>query len=140
MAKTEVLIDTGPLVAFFDRQDQHHVWTKTQMAHLTTPLYACEAVLSEAFHLLEHVPRGTQQLIRFLERGAVAVPFSYTSHAGHIHELMDTYADQPMSFADACLVQMAEHRADPTIFTTDSDFQVYRGADGNPLNVRMPNA
>lgn len=72
MAKTEVLVDTGPLVAFFDRRDQHHAWTKTQMAHLTTPLYTCEAVLSETFHLLEHVPRGTQQLIRFLERGAVA--------------------------------------------------------------------
>jgi len=108
------------------------------MAHLTTPLYTCEAVLSEAFHLLEHVPRGTQQLIRFLERGAVAVPFSYAPHAERIRDLMSTYADQPMSFADACLVQMAEHRAASMIFTTDSDFQVYRRADGEPLNVLIP--
>lgn len=138
MAKTDVLIDAGPLIAFFDRRDQHHAWTKTQMAHLTTPLYACEAVLSEAFHLLEHVPGGTQQLIRFLERGAVAVPFSYANHAEHIHEIMNAYADQPMSFADACLVQMAERQAVPTIFTIDSDFQVYRSVDGEPLNVLIP--
>lgn len=52
MAKTDVLIDAGPLIAFFDRRDQHHAWTKTQMAHLTTPLYTCEAVLSGRFTCL----------------------------------------------------------------------------------------
>ncbi|MES3629740.1 MAG: PIN domain-containing protein [Longimonas sp.] len=140
MAKTKVLIDTGPLLALLSKRDQYHRWAKQQAAHLEWPFYTCEAVISEVTHLLERMPVSHLSIIHMLERGLVEVSFSYAKHAERIHDLMSTYADQPMSFADACLVQMAEHRADPAIFTTDSDFQVYRGADGNPLNVRMPNA
>ncbi len=138
MARTETIIDTGPLVAYFDRRDAHHAWSKEQMAHLRVPLSTCEAVLSEAFHLLEGVPQGPQKLLDFLARGAVTVPFSYADHAGRAHALMRTYADQPMSFADACLVHLAEMRPNCRVFTTDGDFFVYRKDDGEPINVLMP--
>ena len=36
------------------------------------------------------------------------------------------YKDTPMSFADACLVRMAEIQNDAVIFATDSDFETYR--------------
>ena len=138
MAKTKVLIDTGPLLALLSKRDQYHRWAKQQAAHLEWPFYTCKAVISEVTNLLERMPVSHLSIIHILERGLVEVSFSYAKHAERIHDLMSTYADQPMSFADACLVQMAEHRADPTIFTTDSDFQVYRGAEGKPLNVLIP--
>jgi predicted nucleic acid-binding protein len=40
--------------------------------------------------------------------------------------LMDKYADQPMDFADATLVVLAERLRVTSIFTIDRDFRVYR--------------
>lgn len=140
MATTDVLVDTGPIVAFFNRRDEHHAWTKAQMARVAVPLYTCEAVLSEATHLLETVPRGVQQLLTFLDRGAVVVPFAYASNAESVHGLMRTYTGQPMSFADACLVRMAEMHPGARVFTTDTDFQVYRASGTEPIDVLIPEA
>ena len=43
-----------------------------------------------------------------------------------ILRLVRRYDDTPMSFADACLVRMAEQTPGAMIFTTDSDFRTYR--------------
>ena len=108
MAKTETLLDTGVIVGLLHKHDQHHEWAKRQFDRVSAPFYTCEAVLSEAFHLLEGVPTGPERLLSVLERGIFDLSFSYARHTGRVHERMRTYADQPMSFADACLVCMAE--------------------------------
>ena len=52
---TAWLLDTGPLVAFFDRSDAGHEWAKEQWAQAPVPMLTCEAVLAEAAYLLrEH--------------------------------------------------------------------------------------
>lgn len=138
MGKTNVIVDAGPLVGYFNRQDEHHTWSKAQMARSEPPLHTCEAVLSETVHLLEGTNRGIGSLLTFLERGAVTVSFSYPLHAEAIQELLRQYADQPMSFADACLVAMSEALDDACIVTTDDDFRRYQTTDGEPLEVRLP--
>ena len=58
--------------------------------------------------------------------------------AGHLaraFELMEQYTDHPMDLADASLVVVAESRTLRRVFTTDSDFYVYRLADGSALEV-----
>ena len=139
MVRTDTLVDAGPLVSYFHRRDEHHEWATRQMAHLSPPLYTCEAVLSKAFHLLEEAPQGAQTLVAFLERGIVEVPFAYAEHTGRVHERMRTYADQPMSLADACLVRMAETHPERPVVTADDDFQVYRTASDESLDMRLPN-
>jgi predicted nucleic acid-binding protein len=37
-------------------------------------------------------------------------------------ELLNHYADQPMDFADACVVRLAEIHGGATVCTTDRDF------------------
>lgn len=138
MEKTDPLIDTGLIVGLLHKRDQHHEWAKRQFDRVAPPLYTCEAVLSEAFHLLEAVPRGPERLLIILERGLFDLSFSYEQHAARSRELMQTYADEPMSFADACLVCLAEHRPNSQIVTTDHDFRVYRDVEHEPLNVLMP--
>ena len=108
------------------------------MGRLEPPLHTCEAVLSETFHLLEGIDAGSDQLLTFLERGAVVISFAYLGRAEEIHRLLRRYADQPMSFADACLVVMTEALDDPCIVTTDDDFRRYRTLDGAPIDVRLP--
>ena len=80
---------------------------------------------------------GNQQLVELVARGGIDFSFSYADHAERIGALMMRYADVPMSFADACLVCMAE-QADSTILTFDNDFQIYRKHRDQALQVIMP--
>lgn len=134
MAKT-VLIDSGAIVAALRRRDQHHVWARSHFQALTDPCMTCEAVLSESFYLLERAKEGKQRLISMLERGIVVSEFDFGAHRKETLRLLRQYADTPMSFADACLVRMAELHDDAVVFTTDNDFRIYRknGRQAIPL-------
>jgi predicted nucleic acid-binding protein len=104
----------------------------------TGPLVSCEAVVSEAHFLLSDVPSGPQRLLDLLDRDVIRFPFSYATHAGRVHDLMRTYSDQPMSFADACLVCMSEIYDDTQVFTLDGDFRVYRRHEDERIPVLSP--
>jgi predicted nucleic acid-binding protein len=45
---TRIVVDTGPLVAYFNRQDRWHRWVADQMAALNPPLVTCEPVITDA--------------------------------------------------------------------------------------------
>jgi uncharacterized protein len=49
--------------------------------------------------------------------------------------LMEKYQDTPMDLADASLITTAEQLQLKRIFTLDSDFRIYRLADGSALDV-----
>lgn len=49
---TVAIVDTGPLVAFFDRAEQNHRWVAERFEELDAPLLVCEPVLTEAMYLL----------------------------------------------------------------------------------------
>jgi predicted nucleic acid-binding protein len=56
----------------------------------------------------------------------VVSAFDFADELDRVLNLMQKYADVPMSLADACLVRMSETLADPVILTTDADFRIYR--------------
>lgn len=132
------LLDTGPLVSVLNRRDTHHQWAVHHAGQLSAPFLTCEAVLSEAHFLLQDTPGGRSRLIEIMASDRIQVSFSYVDHAARVHELMRTYSDLPMSFADACLVRMAELHDDGRVFTVDSDFRVYRKHGNEPIPVLMP--
>ena len=119
-----VLVDAGFLVALLSRRDSHHRWAVTQARGHAPPWRTCEAVLSEAFHLLG--ARGAPRLSALLRRRALIVAFDLDNDMEPVLTLLRKYADVPMSLADACLVRMTETLSDPLILTTDSDFRIYR--------------
>ena len=120
------ILDTGPLVAFLNPRDAHHAWALEQTQTLATPLVTCEAVLTEAYHLLRRVPHAQSAMLRWMNLGRVKTPFRLDEHVSEITRLLETYADQRMDFADACVVRMAELEGLP-VFTLDvQDFNVYR--------------
>jgi predicted nucleic acid-binding protein len=126
MAATKILLDSGPLVGFISRTDQHHRWAVKVWSSLFDPLWTCEAVLSEAIFLLQSDKISTEPLLRLFERGLVKIDFEVSSHQSDIWHLLRKYADRPISLADACLVRMAELNDNSQILTTDRDFLVYR--------------
>ena len=114
-----VLVDTSFLIAFLNDQESDHVWAVGRTPSFPPPWATCEAVLSEAFHLVG--PRGAPALSGLIRRGAVVVAFGLSNDLESVLDLIEKYADVPMSFADACLVRMTEILPDPVILTTDSD-------------------
>ena len=119
-----ILVDAGFVVALLSNRDTHHRWAATQASSLPPPWSTCEAVLSEAYHLVGE--RGAQSLGALLRRQALVAAFELAKHVEQVTKLMEKYSEVPMSLADACLVRMTEALADPVILTTDTDFRIYR--------------
>ena len=118
------IADSSVLVALLSRDDQHHDWIAVQADTLPWPWLTCEAALTEAFHLLGE--KGAPRLKDLLRHGAVVLSFDLGDQLTPVLDLMDKYADVPMSLADACLVRMSETLPDPVVLTADADFKIYR--------------
>ncbi len=138
MAGTRVLLDTGPLVAYLNRNDRHHAWAIETWSALYEPLWTCEAVLSEAVFLVQSDTGDVDPILRLLERRLVRLDFVATDHQADVVRLLRKYRDQRMSLADACLVRMAEISENCQVFTTDRDFLVYRRKGRQVLPLLAP--
>ena len=123
---TKYLVDTGPLVAFLNRRDQHHEWVVNQFDVIRPPLLTCESVLTEAFFLLRKHAVATEGLINLVDRKIVTASFRLDEEFARVGNLLRRYSDAQVSLADACLVRMTELYVDSRLFTFDSDFQIYR--------------
>lgn len=131
-----VLVDTGFLVALLSRRDRHHHWAALQAPRFPPPWITCEAVLSEAFHLLGRL--GQAPLAELLRRQALAAAFDLGDELEAVLGLMRKYTNVPMGLADACLVRMTETLADPVVLTTDADFRIYRRHSRQLVPFVMP--
>jgi uncharacterized protein len=76
--------------------------------------------------LISSRSQSSQQLRILLEKCLIIPDFNSKSQMPQILDLMETYRNVPMSFADACLVCMVENNPGSTVFTLDRDFSVYR--------------
>ena len=123
---TVAIVDTGPLVGFFDRAEQHHSWVVQRFEELEAPLLVCEPVLAEAMYLLGRYPKAQDALLELMQNGALNVAFQLNEHLGAVRRLLQKYKDTPMSLADACIVRMSEIHDRHPVLTLDSDFIVYR--------------
>jgi len=135
--KHHIILDTGPLAAFLNRNDSYHVWSLSQWAEIEAPFFTCEPVISEACFLLRTYKEGSQGILKMMERGIIEIPFRLYHQVQPISKLMEKYSNVPMSLADACLVRLSEIIPSSTILTIDKDFQVYRknGKEKIPLII-----
>jgi predicted nucleic acid-binding protein len=107
-------------------RDQYHDWARQQSAQLKAPFVTCDAVLSEAWFLLRDLPKAQGKMLSLLRNGLIHPRFDSFTEMSNLIGLLQKYADAPMSYADACLVRMIEMQPGSLIFTTDSDFRIYR--------------
>jgi uncharacterized protein len=132
------IADTGPLVAFLDRSERHHLWVAGKIGELDALLLVCEPVLAEAMHLLARLPVAQDALTSLFENGALSIGMRVEDHVPELRRLLRKYRDQPMSLADACIVRMAEIHDSHSVLTLDSDFLVYRKKGRLPLALIHP--
>jgi predicted nucleic acid-binding protein len=137
---TAWLLDTGPLVAFFDRSEEYHAWTKEKWAQAPVPMLTCEAVLTEAAYLLqERAGLPAERVLALFERKVISVPFYLEEHVAPVTRLLERYRDQEMQLADACLVRMSELKRDCRVFTLDAaEFRIYRRFERQVIPLVAP--
>lgn len=120
------LIDAGPLIALFDRDDVYHEAIREFLRTYEGSLVTSWAVVTEVLHMLSFHVQVQLDFLRWIERDALKIPLLTKKHISRIIELSEKYADLPMDFADATLVAISETENIQTIITIDSDFHVYR--------------
>ena len=131
-----VIVDASFLVALWRKNDQNHLWAVQQARLYPPPWITCESVLSEADHLL--APDGCATLRLACRRGALRIFPVSSDDFLPVLDLLDKYADIPMSIADSCLVRLTEILPEPLVLTTDSDFKIYRRLGRRLIPTRMP--
>lgn len=122
-----IIIDTGPIVAFFDKDDNHHHACLEVLKEIKEPLVTTCPVITEAFYLLNFSWRTQDALWEFIHRDGILVePLDKNSYSV-CRELMKKYHDLPIDFADASLVALAEAKNITTVFTLDhKDFSLLK--------------
>lgn len=126
---TTIIVDTGPLVALSDRRDHDfractHVM---QMEVIRYELVTSWAAVAEAMYLLDSARGARDRLFALLQPGMITIDTPPRDILPRIQQLMTRYADLPMDFADATIVELAERLDSDTVFTLDErDFHIYQ--------------
>ena len=131
------ICDTGPVVAYLNRNDPYHGWAVHVMGQLAPPLVTCEPVLTEAAYSLREDGLDVGPLFELLERDALRIDFSLSAHWQRARTLMSRY--EQMDLADAAVVVMTELYSRCQVVTVDrTDFTVYRRHDRQTIDFIAP--
>lgn len=131
------ICDTGPLVAYLNRNDPYHRWAVALMKQVRSPMFTCEPVLTEAVYFLREEGLDVDPLFQLLDPGALRLDFDLSAHWPRVRTLMARY--ERMDLADAALVVMSELRPRGQVLTVDRrDFSVYRRNDRQAIDFVAP--
>ncbi|HEV8131970.1 MAG TPA: PIN domain-containing protein [Acidobacteriota bacterium] len=133
------LLDTGPLVAYLDRDQPEHIRTIRGLGEFSGQLCTTSAVITEAMYFVRGVPDGPGILAEFIEVTRTLV-YDYTQpvRLKSAAALMEKYSDTPMDFADATLVLLAGELKITEIATFDRrGFLTYRTVGGKPFRLAL---
>ena len=124
-------------MGLLDRSEQHHRECVDAVSALEAPLITCEAVIAESCYLLREIRGASAAILGNVDRGIFQIPYRLTGNASGVLKLMRKYADTPMDFADACLVDMASEYQTGRILTLDADFRIYRWGRNRPFELLL---
>jgi predicted nucleic acid-binding protein len=132
-----MLVDAGPLVSLCDRNQPAYTRCRAILEASAVPLISTWPCFVEAMYLVGRIGGlpMQQHLWTLLDRGILQFHDHNAEECKRMAQLMSRYQNVPMDLADASLVTVAEAINDLSVFTLDSDFHVYRLADGRAFNV-----
>lgn len=119
------LVDSGPLVALFNRRDRYHAKALAFVERDKGELITNIPVIVEVAFLLGHNRIAIGNALKWIP-AATTVDGATQRDLARIGQVLEKYADLPADFACASLVALAERRNVRRIATVDSDFAVYR--------------
>jgi len=133
-----IIVDTGPLVAFFNRRDEYHHWVLQQLSTLRGTLITTESVVSECLYLLGYSNLAITAINEMVASRKLMVSDVPTQNFSEVLKLVEKYQDLPASLADATLMVVYNSMKQVKILTLDSDFKIYRARDGKPPALIAP--
>jgi predicted nucleic acid-binding protein len=132
-----VILDAGPLVAWFCPRDEHHSWARRIFSELAPGSLICEAVLTEVCHLVFKEGVSQVNVVESVAAGGL-IPVSLSTELLSVASFLKHYADSQMDFADACVLRLAEMNPQAAICTVDSQFRFFRKNTRDPLLLIAP--
>ena len=128
---SNLVVDAGPLVALLHKDDQDHALCVDLLKRLREPLLTTWMPVTEAMYLLGFSVEAQCALLKMIQVLSLDI-----DDLPSIRKLMRQYADLPMDFADATLVQVAKRQDIDQVFTLDRrDFAVYRLGRGKAFTI-----
>ncbi len=121
-----ILIDTGPLIALFDKDDKYHNDIKDFIKKNRFKFVSTTAVVTEVTHMLDFNINAQIGFLEWIIREGLVLHEISQKEIIRVIELCKKYQDRPMDFADATLVVTAEQTGLREIISIDTDFDVYR--------------
>ena len=91
----KIIVDTGPLVAFLNRDDRFHEWAVEQWAHIRSPMLTCKAVIAESCFLLRHLENGSESVLKLMGRKVLHIGLRLVEEHNHIMKYLRRYAISP---------------------------------------------
>jgi predicted nucleic acid-binding protein len=123
------LIDAGPLIALFDRDDKYHAGTRELLARTKATLVTTWPVVTETWHMLDFSSDAQLDFLQWVFRGGARLHPQSELDLERIIALTKRYRDRPMDLADASLVAASERLGVLQIISLDRDFDIYRSGD-----------
>lgn len=116
-----ILVDTGPLVAYADRTDRHHLQVVPFFEAPEDLLIVPVTVIPEACYFFETYLGVSAEatFVGSLASGELSVEPVTGEDLARCVELLLAYADNPIGFVDASIIAMAERLNISTILTLD---------------------
>ncbi|MEM8894937.1 MAG: pilus assembly protein [Bacteroidota bacterium] len=128
------LLDAGPLIALFDKNDSYHHQAIDFVKDYRGKLLTTWPVITEASHMLSFNVNVQLNLIKWIDRGGLHLFDLSFDHLERLIHLSEKFKDVPMDLADATLIVAAETTGVNEIATIDGDFYVYRDIRNQYLN------
>jgi predicted nucleic acid-binding protein len=132
MQKT--IIDSGPLIALFDKSDKYHQKVLTFLQSYKGEFITSWAVITEVSHILDFNLQVQIDFLKWIELGGIQLYDIPQYELKNIRVMMEKYLDIPMDLADATLMYIASKENIKNIVSIDSDFDIYRTLKKQSLN------
>ena len=127
------LIDAGPLIALFNKNDKYHEKIKEFIKNYKGLLTTSWPVITEVCHMLDFNINAQIDFLKWIKLGGLKVEDIETEEIDKIINLSEKYYDIPMDLADATLIVISERLGIKEIITIDSDYYIYRTTEREML-------
>jgi predicted nucleic acid-binding protein len=115
------LIDAGPLIALFDRDDKYHISIKSFLRTYDGHLYTTWPVITEVLHILDFNINAQIDFLKWLKRGALEIKDINIDIISRIIALSEKYSDVSLDFAYASLIIISEQENIKEILSIPSE-------------------
>lgn len=129
-----IIVDAGPLIALFDKDDKYHNSVIKFLKTFDGQLITSWPAITEVTHLLSFNVNVQIDFLEWLKRKAVTIVNLENIHLERIIQLSKKYSDVPMDLADSSLIVIAELTNITDIITIDSDYYIYKTKNKKSLN------